>query len=175
MGRRTNVWQPADCATSWPSARLRPHVWLTLETLVAMRTSQSIFLDWRCLAVILSTPWLLNACATKSGLLAPIDAGLRCVDDSAGCRQKRSAALTALVNDRTNSWIAQPATPEAYASGVRLFAFRKRKQALSCAQLAQGAKEAQAARPSLRTASNRLSPAQIARGAMLGDEVALGT
>ncbi|MFY0613516.1 MAG: hypothetical protein JXQ99_18425 [Hyphomicrobiaceae bacterium] len=98
-------------------------------------------------------------------------AGLGCVDDSLACRNKRRVALEALLADRSRAWVRQPADAAAYASGVRLFAFKKRKREMSCTELAIGKREAKAARPTLRAAAGRLTPAQIARGALLGDEV----
>ncbi|MBU2587008.1 MAG: hypothetical protein KJ872_02710 [Alphaproteobacteria bacterium] len=103
--------------------------------------------------------------------VSPVAAGLSCVDDSASCRSHREAALDALLADKKRDWVHQPPTASAYASGVRLFAFKKRKGELSCAELAVGEREARTARPTLRAANAQLTPAQIARGAMLGDEV----
>ncbi len=111
-------------------------------------------------------------CATST--LEPassVAAGLGCVDDSVGCQNKRRSALNALLADKSRAWVRQPSSAHAYASGVRLFAFKKRKRDLTCAELAIGQREAKAARPTLRAAKGRLTPAQIARGAMLGDEV----
>lgn len=113
-----------------------------------------------------------GGCATNSPQpLSPIAAGLGCVDDSQGCRNRRRAALEALLADNSKAWIRRPADAEAYASGVRLFAFKKRKRELSCAELRIGQLEAKAARATLQTAKDRLTTAQIARGALLGDEV----
>lgn len=111
-------------------------------------------------------------CATKSPGLGITSAGLNCIDDSPKCIDRRQAALTALLSDNQRVWVHRPPTPEAYASGVRLFAFKKSKKSLTCPELDAGIREASGARASLRGASARLSPAQIARGAMLGDEVA---
>jgi hypothetical protein len=103
--------------------------------------------------------------------VSPIGAGLRCVDDSQTCREHRQAALEALLADTENTWINRPPDAAAYASGVRLFAYKKRKNYLACEELAIGVSEAKAARATLRLASDRLTPGQIARGAMLGDEI----
>ena len=111
-------------------------------------------------------------CATNAPIAAsPVTAGLGCVDDSLGCRTKRRAALDALLADQSRAWVRQPTDAAAYASGVRLFAFKKRKRELSCDELEIGQREAKAARPTLRAAKGRLTSAQIARGALLGDEV----
>ena len=113
-------------------------------------------------------------CATSVPRIAsPVAAGLGCVDDSLGCRTKRRAALDTLLADQSRAWVRQPSDAAAYASGVRLFAFKKRKRELSCDELEIGQREAKAARPTLRAAKGRLTPAQIARGALLGDEVGI--
>lgn len=115
---------------------------------------------------------LLAGCASSAPTsVSPVRAGLGCVDDSLGCRNKRRAALDALLADQSRDWVRQPPDAAAYASGVRLFAFKKRKRDLTCPELGIGQREASRARPTLRAAADRLSPAQIARGAMLGDEV----
>jgi hypothetical protein len=102
----------------------------------------------------------------------PAAAGLGCVDDSAECINKRQAALKALMSDKDRKWIHEPATAEAYASGVRLFAFKSKKKELSCDELQSGRREADAAPTTLRGATAaRLTPAQVSRGAMLAQEV----
>jgi hypothetical protein len=99
-------------------------------------------------------------------------AGFACVDDSNHCIEQRSAALKSIMADRERKWIREPATPEAYASGVRLFAFKVRKKELNCNELAVGRREAEAAPTVLRgAASAGLTPAQVSRGIMFGTEV----
>ena len=99
--------------------------------------------------------------------------GLGCVDDSRHCIEQRQAALRSLMADRERRWIREPATPAAYASGVRLFAFKTGKRELTCDELALGRREADAGPGILRGEGGRgLSPAQISRGAMLSGEVA---
>ena len=115
---------------------------------------------------------VLMAGCTATG--APkLKAGLGCVDDSPRCMSERRQALESIMADKSRKWIGQSPTPAAYASGVRLFAYKKQKRRLTCAQLTIGRREALAARASLRSASGQLTPGQIARGALLGDEVAL--
>ncbi len=124
------------------------------------------------LAALVFFAGLAGGCAGNTAKLStPISAGLGCVDDSMRCRNHRRAALNAMLADKKRSWVRQPPSASAYASGVRLFAFKKRKRELSCPELAIGQREAKAAPPTLRAASSQLTPAQIARGAMLGDEV----
>lgn len=115
---------------------------------------------------------LACGCAGPRTPTAPsTEAGLHCVDDSLVCRERRQAALAALLADRERSWINRPPDAAAYASGVRLFAYKKRKGELTCRELAIGVSEARGARSTLRAASDQLTPGQIARGAMLGDEI----
>ena len=61
---------------------------------------------------------------TSGGEVPQIErrAGLGCVDDSRQCIEQRQAALRTMMSDRERRWVREPVTPEAYASGVRLFA-----------------------------------------------------
>ena len=73
----------------------------------------------------------------------------------------------------STKWVKEPASPQAYASGVRLFAFKTRKKDLTCDELSAGKREADAGPGVLRGAgSSGLSPAQVSRGVMLAGEVA---
>jgi hypothetical protein len=80
--------------------------------------------------------------------------------------------LRSMLSDRERRWVKQPATADAYASGVRLFAFKSRKKELSCDELASGRREAEAGPAVLRgPAGKHLTPAQVSRGAILSAEV----
>ncbi len=99
-------------------------------------------------------------------------AGLSCVDDSPDCISKRKKTLNYLTNDPTRSWIRLRPTPQAYASGVRLFAYKKKKKELTCTELKIGHTEANAAAEVLRgSEAGSLSPAQVSRGTLLAAEV----
>ena len=113
----------------------------------------------------------LAACSANQPKFGGVSNGLHCVDDSDACIDKRRFALNSLLADKQKSWIKRPPSPEAYASGGRLFAYQTQKKQLSCDDLASGIREASGARASLKSASNRLTAQQIARSAMLGDEV----
>lgn len=110
--------------------------------------------------------------ACSAGFNSGSRAGLGCVDDSPACIEQRRVALNDIMSDKSRTWVHQAPTPEAYASGVRLFAFKTRKTQLNCDELAVGRREADNAPAVLRgpQASN-LSPAQVSRGLMLGAEV----
>ena len=98
--------------------------------------------------------------------------GLSCIDDSPQCIDQRKSALTTIINDKERKWVREQPTPAAYASGVRLFAFKHHKRQLTCEELAIGRREADSANTVLRgpEAAN-LTPAQVSRGLMLGAEV----
>lgn len=110
-------------------------------------------------------------CASSELAQAP-PAGTQCVDDSAHCIGSRQAALKTMMDDKGRAWIREPADARAYASGVRLFAFRGRKKELSCDELGIGKREADAAHGVLRgPGAAGLTPAQVSRGSMLATEV----
>ena len=113
----------------------------------------------------------LGACAIGAGPQIESNAGLGCVDDSAECISRRQATLRHLVDDKSRSWIKESPTPEAYASGVRLFAYKTKKKELTCEELKRGKLEADTARTSLVSVGNRLTPAQVSRSIMLAGEV----
>ena len=111
----------------------------------------------------------LGACAASPQIGAR--AGLGCVDDSTECINHRQATLKHMMNDSSRSWVQETPTPQAYASGVRLFAFKQKKKELTCDELKRGKLEADTARSSLNSVGDRLTPAQISRGVMLVGEV----
>ena len=114
----------------------------------------------------------LSGCSNSENTAAAPRLGLSCVDDSSHCIGQREKAFDQLMADKSRSWVKQPATPEAYASGVRLFALNKKRKELSCDELASGKREADAGPGILRGSSGaRLTPAQVSRGAMLATEV----
>lgn len=112
-------------------------------------------------------------CAGGSGVAIEQSsrAGLACVDDSIECIRQRQSTLRSMMDDKSRAWIHEPPTPEAYASGVRLFAFKSKKKELSCEELKRGKSEADLARTSLKSAGARLTHAQVTRGALLAMEV----
>jgi hypothetical protein len=136
-----------------------------ITTVDARRTTNRVLL-----AVAAFCP-LLSACATSDPPEPLAKAGFSCVDDSMECINRRQALLRQLVADNSRSWMKEAPTPEAYASGVRLFAMKTKKHDLSCSELEHGRREADGAHASLRSGGNRLTPAQVSRGAMFASEV----
>lgn len=95
-----------------------------------------------------------------------------CVDDSPACIKARQTELGVILADKNKSWIKRPASADSYATGVRLFAYKKRKRDLSCTELVVAHKEAEAGPAVLRgPAGKHLTPAQVSRGAILSTEV----
>lgn len=115
----------------------------------------------------------LVACSgSQPEAIAEPRAGLACIDDSKHCIDQRQSTLHSMVGDRDRKWVREPASPQAYASGVRLFAFKTKKKELSCDELAVGKREADAGPGVLRgSGGSGMSPAQVSRGVMLAGEV----
>jgi hypothetical protein len=113
----------------------------------------------------------LGACAITTGTPIHSQSGLSCVDDSPECISRRQASLRYMVDDKSKSWINETPAPEAYASGVRLFAYKTKKKELTCSELKRGKLEADTARPSLTSLGSRITPAQMSRSVMLAAEV----
>lgn len=126
----------------------------------------------RVLPLIAGSLGALVIGACSAGLNSAPQAGMQCVDDSSHCIEQRRQALNAIMADRSRAWVREHPTPEAYASGVRLFAFKSRKTELSCDELALARREADNAPAVLRgPQAAGLTPAQVSRGVMLGAEV----
>lgn len=101
-----------------------------------------------------------------------VSSGLTCIDDSPQCISRRQRTLRWLVEDNDRAWIKAHAPPEAYASGVRLFALKHKKKELTCEELAYGRNEAEKAPGVLRgPGASGLTPAQVSRGVILAREV----
>lgn len=98
--------------------------------------------------------------------------GLSCIDDSPDCIGARQATLKSMIAEEDRKWVKEPASPQAHASGVRLFAFRSQKKELSCEELAIGRREAESVPKALKGPEGKsMSPAQISRTNILAAEV----
>jgi hypothetical protein len=109
----------------------------------------------------------LSACGIS---LVDSRAGLSCIDDSAHCVAQREATLKAMLADEKRKWVREAPTQLAYASGIRLFAFRSSKTELSCEELSVGRREAQVAPKALKGHPG-LSPAQVSRASLFAAQV----
>ncbi len=115
---------------------------------------------------------ILGACSGNTPPDIAYGKGMSCLDDSAHCISQRKAALRNIVTRSDRHWVRDPASVQSYASGVRLFAFKTKKKELTCNELQIGRNEAEGAARVLRGPEGRsLSPAQISRGVILGEEV----
>ncbi len=114
------------------------------------------------------TLWL-SACGFGTGL-DDNRGGLSCVDDSPRCIERRQATLRSMLSDKERRWVKEPPTPQAHASGVRLFAFRSAKSTLTCDELVHGRREAESA-PRMLKGQGGLSPAQVSRAVLFAAEV----
>jgi hypothetical protein len=70
-----------------------------------------------------------------------------------------------MVRDPNRDWIGQPQSPDAYANGTRLFAYRALRRNLTCTELKRAREDISATRP-------LLEPARYARTHALMTEVA---
>ena len=128
-----------------------------------------------------SVPAWLGLSAAALGLAAcssaTVDTQARapnfgCVDDSKACVDQRQATLKGLLADPKRTWVRDQASPGAYASGVRMFAFKLEKAKLNCDELGAGRREADGAPQVLRGPNGQgLTPAQISRGIMFAGDV----
>jgi hypothetical protein len=123
------------------------------------------------LSALLCTAAGLAACSGNGVSVTMPGAGLKCVDDSPTCIAERQATMKAMLADPNRSWVSQRPDAAAYASGVRLFAFKSKKKEMSCAELQAGKREADAGPAVLRTPGNGLSHSQVSRGVILAHEV----
>ena len=114
---------------------------------------------------------LLTACSGGDNGPSGPQLGLSCVDDSAHCISQRGKVFDTYMADKSRSFVRQPATADSYASGVRLFALSKRRKELTCDELAHAKRAADAGPAVLRSNAGRLTPAQVARGVILANEV----
>lgn len=110
-------------------------------------------------------------CATSAPPLQASGGHTTCLDDSPECIGRRQGLLRQLSGDSARTWMREPSTPEAYASGVRLYAMKNKKKELTCEELQRGKAETDGAASSLRSASAKLTPAQISRAMMFASEV----
>jgi hypothetical protein len=82
-----------------------------------------------------------------------------------------ATVLKAMVGDKSRAWIRHPAGPAALASGVRLFAYRALRDALTCEELTWARAEVEAAARTFNGAVPGFSEAQILRVHDLSVEV----
>jgi hypothetical protein len=57
-----------------------------------------------------------------------------------------------MIKDPKREWIGQPQSPEAYANGTRLFAYRALRKTLTCGELKRALEDTKAATSSLQPA-----------------------
>lgn len=95
---------------------------------------------------------LLAACSGTEPPPPP-NAAAGCVDDSKHCIEMRGQALKAMLADSKRAWVTKPETPAAYATGVKLFAYRGTRDKMTCAELAHGREETRSMPQTLKPGS----------------------
>src|SRR3977135_1912977 len=63
-----------------------------------------------------------------------------------------AAELKKMIKDPKRDWIGQPQSPDAYANGTRLFAYRALQKNLTCNEINRALEDLSAARPALEQA-----------------------
>jgi hypothetical protein len=93
--------------------------------------------------------------------------------DEAHCTGVNACAgvLKAMIADPTHSWMRRPAPASVLANGVRLFAYRALKPALSCDELAMASAEIESGDAALKRGVAGLSADQVTRARLLTLEV----
>ncbi|MGI9406803.1 MAG: hypothetical protein ACR2O4_10575 [Hyphomicrobiaceae bacterium] len=108
---------------------------------------------------------MLSGCTLGAPKLAT------CLDDSAACIAERKSTLNSLVADKSRSWVMQRPSPAVYATGVRLFAYRRTMGTLTCPELAAGIAETGGARKTLASGVNGASKTRLGQIVSLSDDV----
>ena len=98
-------------------------------------------------------PLSLAACSGTEPPPPPPNAAAGCVDDSKHCIEMRGHALKAMLADGKRTWVTKPESPAAYATGVKLFAYRGTRDKLTCAELAHGREETRSMPQTLKPGS----------------------
>ncbi|MEO0620117.1 MAG: hypothetical protein AAFZ01_12675 [Pseudomonadota bacterium] len=124
----------------------------------------STFLNASCVLGFAAA--VLAGCASTQG--PPV---ATCLDDSQSCVSQRRATLNAMLADPQRKWVSARPGPRVYATGVRLFAWRKTKAQLSCGELQAGIAETGRARQTLAGPMGGASRTRIGQIIALSDDV----
>jgi hypothetical protein len=112
------------------------------------------FICARTIAALL----LLSGCAASDGWKFPFsNTGAEAPaapPEADPCATPKDCALhlKKLVSDPKRDWIGQPQSPDAYANGTRLFAYRALRKKLTCNELQRAVEDTKAAISSLQEA-----------------------
>ncbi|MEL7544345.1 MAG: hypothetical protein AAGJ70_11280 [Pseudomonadota bacterium] len=109
---------------------------------------------------------VLTGCASTQGTVVAT-----CIDDSQACISKRRATLNAMLADPQRRWVSTRPGPRVYATGVRLFAWRRTKTKLSCGELNAGIAETGRARQTLAAPMPGASKTRIGQIIAMSDDV----
>jgi hypothetical protein len=108
---------------------------------------------------------ILASCSATEPEPPPAHSAVGCVDDSKTCIERRGQALKVMLADPKRTWVTRPENAAAYATGVKLFAYKGKKAELSCAELAHGREETrlmpQALKPGVVPGMNDSRLAQV--------------
>ena len=103
---------------------------------------------WRVARLGLAFGLCLSALGGCAGMDAQALDG-PCLDDSPVCVGQRTGMVQSMSADTQRHWIGETVGHGTIASGVRLFAYQNVRDKLSCAELASGISELEAAKQTL--------------------------
>jgi hypothetical protein len=117
----------------------------------------------RCFLALVSTAGLLVICgcgapgsgfALFPGMVTAEKSSSEGSRDADGCStpEKCAAELKIMLSDPIRNWVGQQQSPDGYANGTRLFAYRSLRKKLTCDELGRALVEIEAVSPSLQAA-----------------------
>jgi hypothetical protein len=106
------------------------------------------------------------------GLFAPAASpGPESEKGGCGTTAQCKAELKTMIDSPDRGWVGQQQSPEVYANGTRLFAYRALRKKLTCRELGLAVGEVRAAAKSLSGAVPGMSPDQVSRTRALSTQV----
>jgi len=88
-----------------------------------------------------------------------------------GTAAQCKGVLKTMIESPDRGWIGKRQSPEAYANGTRLFAYRALRTRLTCSELALAVEEVRAASKLLGGSVSGMTPDQLSRTRALGVQV----
>ncbi len=109
----------------------------------------------------------------EESVATPVSVPARPEPERGGCGSAAQCKVTlkTMIDSPDRGWIGQRPSPDAYADGTRLFAYRALRKQLTCSELTAAVGELQAASKSLGGPVAGMSPDQLARTRALSGQV----
>jgi hypothetical protein len=95
----------------------------------------------------------------------------RAPDSSCGSAAQCKHVLKTMIESPDRGWIGQQQSPDTYANGTRLFAYRALRKQLTCGELSMAVQELRSVSRSLDGSVEGMSPDQVSRTRALCTQV----